>query len=324
MKIISLLLSLLVVGCSSSPKKGELREWMEPSGKLKVLATTAFVQDLVQKVGGDHIDTLTLIKGDLDPHSYQLVKGDDEKLGFANLIFYNGLGLEHSPSIYLALVHNPRAIALGGEIEKSRPDVILTFGHDVDPHIWTDVSLWKLSIPSIVQALSERDPVHAEDYRLRGQKAYRELDQLDHEVEDIVHQIPEEKRFLVTSHDAFNYFSRRYLATDEEKEDGSWQKRFQAPEGLSPDSQLSPHQIQNLIDHLQHYKVEVLFPETNLSPDSILKIVDAGNKKGLTVKMSTTPLYGDAMGPKGSDGDTYEKMMLHNAKMIRNGLTGTQ
>ena len=94
MKIISLLLSLLVVGCSSSPKKGELREWMEPSGKLKVLATTAFVQDLVQKVGGDHIDTLTLIKGDLDPHSYQLVKGDDEKLGFANLIFYNGLGLE--------------------------------------------------------------------------------------------------------------------------------------------------------------------------------------------------------------------------------------
>ncbi len=322
MRLFSLLLILLTISCSS-PKRGELKEWMEPSGKLKVLATTAMIQDLVQKIGGNEIDILTLIQGDLDPHSYQLVKGDDEKLGFANLIFYNGLGLEHSPSIYLALVHNPRAIALGGEIEKARPDVILTFGHDVDPHIWTDVSIWKLSIPSIVQALSERDPVHAEDYRLRGQIAYRELDKLDHDINQIIEEIPEEKRFLVTSHDAFNYFSRRYLATDDERADGSWEKRFQAPEGLSPDSQLSPHQIQNLIEHLKNYNIDVLFPETNLSPDSILKIVDAGNKKGLKVKVAKTALYGDAMGPKGSEGDTYEKMMLHNARMIRNGLKGT-
>jgi len=319
MRLISLFL-LIVLTCCSSPKKGELKEWMEPSGRLKVLATTAMIQDLVQKIGGDQIDILTLIQGDLDPHSYQLVKGDDEKLGFANLIFYNGLGLEHTPSIYLALAHNPRAISLGGEIEKARPDLILTYGQDVDPHIWTDVSLWKLAVPSIVQALSEKDPIHAEEYRRRGQKTYRELDALDQQITNIMQDIPEEKRYLVTSHDAFNYFSRRYLASSEERADGSWEKRFQAPEGLSPDSQLSPYQIQHLIDHLKTYQIEVLFPETNLNPDSILKIVDAGNKKGLNVRMATTPLYGDAMGPKGSDGDTYEKMMLHNAKTIRSGL----
>ena len=116
-----LLAFLFLLGCqaSSTSKRQGLREWMEPNGKLKVLATTGMIADLVKAVGGDEIDIMTLIHGDLDPHSYQLVKGDDEKLGFANLIFSNGLGLEHSPSIHQALAHNPeRAVALGDEIAR--------------------------------------------------------------------------------------------------------------------------------------------------------------------------------------------------------------
>ena len=65
---------------------------MEPNGKLKVLSTTAMLHDLVKQIGGDEIDSTVLICGDLDPHTYQLVKGDGEKLSFADLVFYNGLG----------------------------------------------------------------------------------------------------------------------------------------------------------------------------------------------------------------------------------------
>lgn len=162
------LLFLLGCGTSNTTKREGLREWMEPNGKLKVLATTGMIADLVKAVGDNEIDIMTLIHGDLDPHSYQLVKGDDEKLGFANLIFYNGLGLEHSPSIHQALVNNPRSVALGDEIARIRTNDILTFGQDIDPHIWMDLSLFKLSIPIIVQALSEKDPAHAEFFRKRG------------------------------------------------------------------------------------------------------------------------------------------------------------
>lgn len=315
---------LLLIGCGTpGPSKREsLREWMEPNGKLKVLATTGMIADLVKAVGDQEIDIITLIHGDLDPHSYQLVKGDDEKLGFANLIFYNGLGLEHSPSIHRALADNPRAVPLGDEIARVRPNDILTFGQDVDPHIWMDLSLFKLSIPIIVQSLSEKDPAHAELYRKRGQIAYREVDQLDHKIADLMENIPENKRYFVTSHDAFNYFTKRYLATDEEREYGTWQKRFQAPEGLSPDSQINPHQIQQLLEHLKNYHIEILFPESNLSRDSILKILNSGKNLGLNLRMAEIPLYGDAMGPPGSSGDTYQKMMWYNASTIHDYLIG--
>ena len=92
--------------------------------------------------------------------------------------------------------------------------------------------------------------------------------------------IPSEKRFLVTSHDAFNYFTRAYLASEDELETDSWQKRFAAPEGLAPESQLSPSDIQHIIGHLHKYNINVLFPESNVSKDSIRKILQARKCKG--------------------------------------------
>jgi manganese/zinc/iron transport system substrate-binding protein len=90
-----LMMVLFLNGCSGG-RQEDFRKWTEDNGKIKVLSTTAMINDLVKQIGQDRVDTLTLIQGELDPHSYQLVKGDDEKLGFATLIFYSGLGLERS------------------------------------------------------------------------------------------------------------------------------------------------------------------------------------------------------------------------------------
>src|SRR6185437_14825555 len=90
-------LLLLTAGCHSKKARSNLSAlqlWMSSNGKLKVLCTTAMIAELVQELDKEHIDCLTLIQGESDPHSYQLVKGDDEKLSRADLIFYNGLGLE--------------------------------------------------------------------------------------------------------------------------------------------------------------------------------------------------------------------------------------
>lgn len=305
---------LLAVSCNSSPRSSS--NWMQPNGTVKVLSTIAMIDDLVRQIGGTHVDTTTLIKGELDPHSYQLVKGDDEKLSFADLIFFNGLGLEHGPSLQNYLSKNKKAIGLGDRIRQENPELILYYNGQIDPHIWMDISLWAKTVPFIVEALSEKDPAHASEYAERGKKILSQMAEQHRQIRDEMLQIPQSQRFLVTSHDAFNYFTRAYLAEENELRDHSWQKRFAAPEGLAPESQLSPAEIQFIIDYVAAHGIHMLFPESNVSKDSIKKILDAGHEKGLKLKMASTSLYADAMGKPGSDGDTYLKMIQHNANAI--------
>lgn len=318
-----LILILLLFSCTGSDHNEEIRRWARSSDKIKALATTAMIQDIVAQVGKEHVDCITLIKGDLDPHSYQPVKGDDEKFSMADLIFFNGLGLEHGPSWQHYLSQTEKAVGLGNLLQAQYPALILYDDNGQrDPHIWTDIGLWAKTVPYIVEALAKRDPVHAADYRENGKQLYKTLSESDQKAYSMMQQIPEHLRYLVTSHDAFNYFSRAYLSTPQERENEVWQKRFAAPEGLAPDSQLSSTDIQDIVTHLKKYEVHVLFPESNVSKDSIKKIVNAGKELGLDLTIAETPLYGDAMGPAGSDGDTYLKMVEHNVRTISNYLRG--
>lgn len=314
-------LSILLVlsGCSSDQhqkRQAHFEQWIQNNGKVKVLSTTGMIDDLVKQVGGDHVDTIAMIQGELDPHSYQLVKGDDEKLTFAHIIFYNGLGLEHGPSLHTYLLKNVKAIGLGDLIDGHYPGSIIQVHGQRDPHLWMDIALFAKAIPFIVQALSQRDPSHAADYAANGEKLRREMETVHEQVKKIMHKVPANQRYLVTSHDAFNYFARAYLSEDEEISTGEWQKRFAAPEGLAPESQLSVVDIRAIIDYLKRYQIHLLFPETNVSRDSIRKIVQAGKEQGLDVDIACCPLYGDAMGQPGSEGDSYLKMILYNARTL--------
>lgn len=300
----------------TSARQEEFEKWTQNDGKIKVLSTTNMINDLVKQVGGDYVNGLTLIQGELDPHSYQLVKGDDEKLSYAQIIFYNGLGLEHGPSLHHYLTENKKAIPLGNLISYNNPGLLIYADGQKDPHIWMDISIWSKAVPFIVESLSHLDPAHAQYYADNGAKLQDEMNKVHKQVKEILHQLPEQDRYLVTSHDAFNYFARAYLTEDGEIESVNWQKRFAAPEGLAPESQLSTAHIKEIIDHLKRYNIHLIFPETNVSRDSIRKIVQAGKEEGLDVRIACCPLYGDAMGPPGSDGDTYLKMILHNAKLL--------
>ena len=316
--ICSLFLSLVTLffsGCNKSEEQGVLSQWMTSNGKVKVLSTTGMIDDVVKRVGGEYVDTIVLIKGDLDPHSYQLVKGDDEKLNFADIIFYNGLGLEHGPSIKQYLDKSSNAIGLGDLILKNHPDDIIYINNQPDPHIWTDISIWMETIDPIVDALSKKDPAHSETYKNNGQLLKEKMSQADEDIYLLLQAIPTGKRYLVTSHDAFNYFARAYLASDEDTK-AQWEARFAAPEGLAPESQISSSDIQWIINHLEKYNITVVFPESNVSKDSLKKIVSAAKEKGLSLRIAQEPLYGDAMGHPGTLGDTYLEMISHNAITI--------
>lgn len=194
--------------------------------------------------------------------------------------------------------------------------LILIVDGQYDPHIWMDISLWMQTIEPIVQALSEKDPKNAQRYQQRADELKIRLEQLDRVSYEKLQEIPENLRYLVTSHDAFNYFTRRYLATIEEQKTGNWRMRFVAPEGLAPDAQLSVTDILMLIDHIQNYRIGVLFPESNISKDSLKKILLASKERGISIHLSNEVLYGDAMG-----NGSYFDMMSHNVSVISKELT---
>ncbi len=288
--------------------------WFQENGKLKVLSTVAMIDDLVKEIGGERVDALCLIRGELDPHSYEIVKGDDEKFARADLIFFNGLGLEHGLSLRQHLEKNPKALAVTEALLKESPSPILFAdeSHE-DPHVWMDISLWARVVDPIVQALEKKCPEGAVEFKQRGCELKKRMQAVDEEAFSLLQAIPAEKRYLVTSHDAFHYFARRYLAEPEEK---NWQKRCRAPEGLSPDSQLSVTDLLTIMSHIELFSIRVVFPESNISRDSLKKLASACQERGFTLNICDEKLYADAMGTASS----YTQMISHNVHVIAKGL----
>lgn len=311
------LVVVIAAACSKqdgpSRKEGGLSSWMKENGKIKVLSTVRMIDDLVAEIGGEKVDRRTLIHGEIDPHSYEMVKGDDEAMGFAQVIFYNGLGLEHGASLAYRLQKHPNSIAVAESIRKLHPEKIITRGGQIDPHVWMDISLWKETVDPIVAALTALSPQDGDFFRANGEALKNRMAETHDEIGQMMKGIPSEKRFLVTSHDSFHYFARAYLADGQEME---WQERFIAPEGLAPEAQISPADIQGVIDYLVRHHVTMVFSESNISRDALRKIVEACGDKGLQVEIAKTHLHSDAMGANGTESATYLGMMRHNARVI--------
>ncbi|NGX54776.1 MAG: Periplasmic zinc-binding protein TroA [Chlamydiae bacterium] len=314
--LLFLLILPLAVGCAERCRGGRDGVWREENGKLKVLSTIEMIDDLVQKIGQDYVDSTALIRGGLDPHSYELVKGDDEKFVRADIIFYNGLGLEHGLSLSRNLIGNGKAVPVSEWLLHDHEDRLMIGEGQYDPHIWMDISLWMETIDPIVAELSQKDPDHAEQFRENGRALREEMERADNEIVERLHRIPAQRRYLVTSHDAFNYFTRRYLAEPGEGE--RWQDRCCAPEGLAPDAQLSIVDMRKIVDHIGTHNISVVFTESNVNKDSLKKIVSTGRAKGFAVRLSPEELYGDAMGKSGS----YLEMIAHNVDVIARSFGG--
>jgi len=318
MKHLILCLLCCLWGCSQqAPRESSAFEnWMKKDGKVKVLSTTAIINDIVCLVGEERIDALSLIQGEIDPHSYELVKGDDEKFFVAQAVFYNGLGLEHGASLRYQLDHHSQAVAVGQSILDQNPDQIIRINGQLDPHVWMDIALWSQIIDPIVATLSELDPEGRILFEKNGEILRQQMLEKHQQIQAEFQHIPSSLRYLVTSHDAFNYFARAYLSAPDEIGASQWQARFAAPEGLSPDGQLSSSDIQKMISYLCLHHIHVVFAESNVSRDSLKKIVSACKRHSLNVEISKDVLYGDAMGGPDSGADTYLTMIAHNAKVM--------
>ena len=201
------LFMLILTGCNNGNQNTE-----EHSNKYKVVTTTTMIADLVNTIGGEHVEVQGLMGPGIDPHLYKASAGDVTKMQNANIIFYNGIHLEGKMGDLLQDLEktNIKTVAVTKDIDIS--DLIQSedFEGNYDPHIWFDVSLWVKAVETVKESLIELDNEHKDYYEENAKNYIERLEDLNQYVVDKIEEIPEESRILVTAHDAFSYFGRAY------------------------------------------------------------------------------------------------------------------
>lgn len=306
---------LMLLGLTSCHSGSEKKLWPDPD-KPRIVSTTEMVHAIVASIGKDAFQYQVLITGELDPHSYQLVKGDGERLASADRIFANGLSLEHGPSLKKFLESSKATVFLGDILALALPQKFLSVSGQVDPHIWMDLSLFAQNTHQIAHEMALLVPSQRDLFFERARKLRTFILTAHDMCHHTMQQLPEQSRYLVTSHDAFHYFVRAYIATEKEKKENSWTSRMIAAEGLAPESQISISQIAMVADFMQAKGVATLFAESNINTDAIRKIESVMRYRGVPVRISTTALYGDSM-PSLQDHEMISRKNTLFAKFVQ-------
>ncbi len=273
--------------------------------KIRVTTTTSMVTDLVKQVGGDRVEVSGLMGAGVDPHLYKATAADVSKLQQAQVIFYSGLVLEGKMTdIFTKLARVKRFVypVAEGVPERRLLEPPQFEGH-YDPHVWFDVEMWALCAQTVVKGLSEFAPKDRAQFERRGREVAGKLRALHEWSLKKAAELPQEKRILVTSHDAYNYFGRAY--------------GFQVVglQGVSTVSEAGLADMAKLVDFIKQKRVKAIFVESSVSPATIQRIAkDAGVRVG-------GELFSDAMGTPGQmengyDLGTYEGMIKHNLTTI--------
>ena len=308
MKLVLVAWVFLLVACTQNNSPNEAQVSRE-SPKIKVTTTVNMVSDLVRQIGAGHVEVVEIMGPGVDPHLYKASANDVTKLQKADAIFYVGLLLEGKMEEVLGKLkaEGKPVYAVTENIDADRllkPD---GFEGHFDPHIWFEVLLWKETIDVVVSSLVKLDPANKFDYEANGKTAKAQMDELQQWVEAKVTEIPLQKRILVTSHDAYNYFGRAYGF------------KVVALQGISTVSEAGLADRTKLVDFIKSQKVKAIFVETTVNPEAIKAIaLDAGVTVG-------GELFSDAMGERGQmegelDLGTYEGMIRHNLTTIVNAL----
>lgn len=277
--------------------------------KLPVVTTTTMITDLVKNVGGDRIEVSGLMGPGVDPHLYKATARDVRSLQKAELIFYNGLYLEGKiGDVLIKLSRKGKKVyAISEGIAENRLLEPPEFAGHYDPHIWFDPRMWVDAVEVVVQGLSTSDPANASFYRKSGARVADSYKELYGWATRELKKIPPEKRILITSHDAFNYFGNAF------------DFKVVGVQGISTTTEAGLADIAKTVDFIRENQVGAIFVESSVSPAIISRIsIDAGVAIG-------GELYSDAMGIPGEtetrNGDTYdlgtyEGMLKHNVYRI--------
>ncbi|WGV25887.1 metal ABC transporter substrate-binding protein [Halotia branconii] len=293
------LLGLWIGGCVQRTSPGV-------DGKPRVVATSTIIADLTQEVGGDEIQLTGILQPGTDPHVYEPVPADSITLEEADLILYNGYNLE--PGLIKLMK------ASGGKVQQLPVGEVVkplrlekTKGEVVpDPHVWGSAANAIAMVNVIRDALIKLSPEDQEKFTQNAAQLTQELQQLHSWTKKQIQTIPPNKRQLVTTHDAFQYYGDAYGIAI-----------AGTLIGISTEEQPSAQTVQRLVESIKKIGVPAIFAETTINPALIKTVAQEAG-----VKLAPNQLYSDSIGAKGSNGDSYIKMIEANTRTIVEALGG--
>ncbi|MDI9404151.1 MAG: zinc ABC transporter substrate-binding protein [Limnohabitans sp.] len=304
----------LVVGCDDGgnlPDKTAAGDPRPDRARPLVVCTTPMVGDLVRAVGGEFIDVDVLLVAGVDPHLWSPTRADTLRVLAADAVFLNGLQLEGRAGESFARVEasGRPVVRVAETLAKSELRTDQANGSHFDPHVWMDPVLWAKTAPTVATALAKVSPDHAKDFESRAAQFGTNAAMLDRDIKIELASLPVSQRVLVTAHDAFGYFGRRY------------DLEVRGVQGVSTESEPSLAAIEALVAEMCERSVPAIFAETTVSNRSVQAIVEGCAARGHEVRLGE-PLYSDSLGPAASEGATWMGMLRHNARAIAAGLGG--
>ena len=305
-KKILLMLALIIFASSCSNNENTTKtQGEDASGDKKVVTvTTSFLYDMVDNLVGDKVEKELIIPAGEDPHLYTAKPQDLEKIKKADLLLYHGLHFEGK----MIDVLEKRGSAVTRTFKKEDIGEMEEDGEVVvDPHFWFDINLYKEATKIAAEDLEKLLPEEKETIEKNLEAYLAQLDELDKENKEKINSIPEASRYLITPHDAFNYFSRAYNIP------------VKAPQGVSTDSEVANKDIEDTVNFIVENKIKAIFAESTTDPMRMEKLKEAVKTKGFDVDVVSgegKELFSDSLAPQGQAGDSYIDMYKHNVDLI--------
>ena len=286
-----------------------LEESTDENKRHHIVTTTGIIADGVNNIVGDSADVDFIMGPGTDPHIYKPTSMDVELLDEADIIISNGVHLEGKMAEMLDKYGQEKpVIRLGDGIPEDELIKVAEMDDAVDAHIWFDPMMWKDGLKYVSDELGKVDSKN-KDYYADNFKTYAgELDKTSTWIEGEIESLPDSLRVLITSHDAFNYFGRRYNLD------------VRGIQGISTLSEVGLKDVANMVDFIVERKIKAIFTETGTSDKTAVSIQDGAREKGHEIVI-LGPLHADALGEPHSPAGTYIGMIKENVRMIVEGLS---
>jgi ABC-type Mn2+/Zn2+ transport system ATPase subunit/ABC-type Zn uptake system ZnuABC Zn-binding protein ZnuA len=269
--------------------------------KIRIVTSASIFQDMAYNIGKEKVECFSIVPIGGDPHLYEPKPSDAQLVKSADIILVNGLTFE---GWITKLIDNSGTdaetytITEGVNAIKSE-----SYENAADPHAWMDASNGMVYIKNIRDALISNDPDNQDFYNENYELYNQELKELDAYILSSIKAIPEQKRILVTSHDAFAYYGKRYGL------------ELNALKGISTEAEIQMSDMVRVKNRIRDSGVPAIFVESTIDPKVIQQIAQDNN-----IKVGGE-LFADSLGDEDSEGPTYITMLKHNTDVIVNALS---
>ncbi len=298
-----LTLLFLATSCDQQKARESTNKSTNSPQRPLVVVTTDILCDLTKQIAQNTVELKCAIAAGTDPHAYQATPADRQAIEKANLVLYAGHDFEPTLIKIIQATNSPAPKIAVNEVAVPQP---LSANHGRDPHVWHDAQHGIAMAKTIEASLTQLRPANRNLYQQQRVLLTDRLGQIDLWIKTQIATIPAPARKLFTTHDSLSYYGRAYGLPIEG-----------ALQGLSTEEKPTAQRAKELVDRLKKSSVPMVFIEASSNSKLIASLAQEAQ-----VKISQDPLYADGLGPVGSSGDTYPKMLMANTQAIVTGLGG--